>query len=185
MKVAKIHGGMQPRVRKRVMKQIQNLDYQFVVASDLAARGIDIEGISQVINDDMPSDPEYFVHRVGRTGRNGMEGTAITLYGPDEEDKVSELEKMGIKFKPKEIKNDEIVDSYDRKRRANYRGHHDKLDGSTLGMINKKKKNVKPGYKKKIKRAIKMKDEKKHKIELRNQIRSKKKQKKRSSQRYR
>ncbi|MEN3244444.1 DEAD/DEAH box helicase [Fructilactobacillus sanfranciscensis] len=184
LKVAKIHGGMQPRVRKRVMKQIQNLDYQFIVASDLAARGIDIDGVSHVINDDIPTDNEYFIHRVGRTGRKGMKGIAITLYGPDEDTKVLELEKMGIKFKPKEIKNGEVVDTYDRRRREKYKGHHEKLDGSTLAMINKKKKNVKPGYKRKIKRAIKNKDDQNRKIELRSQIRSRKKQKKRSSERY-
>ncbi|USS91244.1 DEAD/DEAH box helicase [Fructilactobacillus carniphilus] len=184
LKVAKLHGGMQPRVRKRVMKQIQNLDFQYVVATDLAARGIDITGVSLVINDDLPSDSEYFVHRVGRTGRNGMPGTAITLYAPDEEAKIAELEAKGVQFQPKEIKHGEVVDTYDRRRRQQYRGHHDQLDGSTLGMIKKKKKHVKPGYKKKIKRAIKIKDDQNRKIELRQQVRAKKKQKKRSSQRY-
>ncbi|WP_413627162.1 DEAD/DEAH box helicase [Fructilactobacillus vespulae] len=184
LKVAKIHGGMQPRVRKRVMKQIQNLDFQYVVASDLAARGIDIDGVSHIINDDIPSDNEYFVHRVGRTGRGGMSGIAITLYGPDEDQKIQALENMGINFKPKEIKHGDVVDSYDRRRRQKYKGHHDKLDGSTLGMINKKKKNVKPGYKKKIKRAIKVKEDQNRKIEVRSQIRARKKQKKRSSERY-
>ena len=67
LEVAKIHGGLQPRERKRVMKKIHNLDYQFVVATDLAARGIDIEGVSHVINDDLPNDLEFFIHRVGRT----------------------------------------------------------------------------------------------------------------------
>ncbi|USS86807.1 DEAD/DEAH box helicase [Fructilactobacillus cliffordii] len=184
LKVAKLHGGMQPRVRKRVMKQIQNLDFQYVVATDLAARGIDITGVSLVINDDLPSDSEYFVHRVGRTGRNGMPGTAITLYAPDDEAKIAELEAKGVQFQPKEIKHGEVVDTYDRRRRQQYRGHHDQLDGSTLGMIKKKKKHVKPGYKKKIKRAIKIKDDQNRKIELRQQVRAKKKQKKRSSQRY-
>ena len=80
LKVAKIHGGLQPRERKRIMKAVQNLEYQYVVATDLAARGIDIQGVSHVINDDLPTDLEFFVHRVGRTGRNGMSGTAITLW---------------------------------------------------------------------------------------------------------
>ncbi|USS93764.1 DEAD/DEAH box helicase [Fructilactobacillus ixorae] len=184
LKVATLHGGMQPRVRKRVMKQIQNLDFQFVVATDLAARGINIPGVSLVLNDDVPTDPEYFVHRVGRTGRNGMPGTAITLYTPDEEAKIAELEAKGVQFQPKEIKHGEVVDTYDRRRRQQYRGHHNRLDGSTLGMIKKKKQQVKPGYKKKIKRAIKLKDDQNRKVELRQQIRAKKKQKKRSSQRY-
>lgn len=80
LKVAKIHGDITPRERKRVMRQVQNLDYQYVVATDLAARGIDIEGVSHVINAEVPHELDFFIHRVGRTGRNGLNGTAITLY---------------------------------------------------------------------------------------------------------
>ncbi|MCG4651028.1 DEAD/DEAH box helicase, partial [Bifidobacterium longum] len=58
LKVALIHGGLEPRAQKRIMRQIHNLDYQYVVATDLAARGIDIDGVSLVINDDIPSDLE-------------------------------------------------------------------------------------------------------------------------------
>ncbi|MDE7023876.1 MAG: DEAD/DEAH box helicase, partial [Ligilactobacillus sp.] len=101
LKVAKIHGGIQPRERKRLMREIQNLEYQYVVATDLAARGIDIEGVSHVINDDLPEDLEFFVHRVGRTGRNNLKGIAITLYVPSEEAQIEELEKTGVTFVPK------------------------------------------------------------------------------------
>ena len=52
----------------RVMRQVQNLDYQYVVATDLAARGIDIEGVSHVINAEVPHELDFFIHRVGRTG---------------------------------------------------------------------------------------------------------------------
>ena len=92
LKVAMIHGGLEARRRKRTMRQIRDLEYQYVVATDLAARGIDIDGVSLVINDDLPTDLEYFVHRVGRTGRNGMKGTAITLYEPAEDDLIAKLE---------------------------------------------------------------------------------------------
>jgi len=71
LRVAKIHGDVPPRERKRIMNQVKNLDYQYIVATDLAARGIDIEGVSHVINDAIPQDLSFFVHRVGRTGRNG------------------------------------------------------------------------------------------------------------------
>ncbi len=71
LRVAKIHGDVPPRERKRIMNQVKNLDYQYIVATDLAARGIDIEGVSHVINDTIPQDLSFFVHRVGRTGRNG------------------------------------------------------------------------------------------------------------------
>lgn len=164
LKVAKIHGGLQPRERKRTMKAVQNLEYQYVVATDLAARGIDIQGVSHVINDDLPTDLEFFVHRVGRTGRNKLSGTAITLYDPSEEDKIEELENLGIQFKPKAIKNGEIVDSYDRNRRQKRQRTREKMDPKLQGMVNKQKKKHKPGYKKKIQRAIKRDQQQKRRI---------------------
>lgn len=164
LKVAKVHGGIQPRQRKRIMREIQNLDYQFVVATDLAARGIDIEGVSHVINDDIPEDLEFFVHRVGRTGRNGMKGTAITLYEPSEEKLIDELESMGVHFVPKAVKNGEIVDSYDRNRREKRQTRKESMDPKLRGFVKKEKKKRKPGYKKKIKRAIKRDEQQKRRI---------------------
>lgn len=64
-----IHGGLTPRERKQQMKRIRNLDFQYVIASDLASRGIDIEGVSHVINFDVPNDIDFFTHR--RTNRTG------------------------------------------------------------------------------------------------------------------
>lgn len=164
LKVAKVHGGIQPRQRKQIMREIQNLDYQFVVATDLAARGIDIEGVSHVINDDIPEDLEFFVHRVGRTGRNGMKGTAITLYEPSEEKLIDELESMGVHFVPKAVKNGEIVDSYDRNRREKRQTRKESMDPKLRGFVKKEKKKRKPGYKKKIKRAIKRDEQQKRRI---------------------
>ncbi|MCT6857849.1 MAG: DEAD/DEAH box helicase [Apilactobacillus sp.] len=185
LKVGIVSGDLNPRERKRTMKQIQNLEFQYVVATDLAARGIDIEGVSDVINDDIPDDLEYFIHRVGRTGRNNMPGTAVTLYSPDEEDEIDALEKMGITFKPKAIKNDRVEDTYDRNRRKTHRRGHDKLEPTMIGMIKKKKKNVKPGYKNKIKQELKRNDEMNRRIQQREEGRRKRKSKKNSSQRYR
>lgn len=181
LKVAMIHGGIAPRERKRVMRQVHNLDYQFVVATDLAARGIDIEGISMVINDGIPNDLEYFIHRVGRTGRNNMPGTAVTLYEPGDDQKVTELEQMGISFKPKEFKNNEIVATYDRRRREKRQAKHEKLDPTMQGFVKKTKKKVKPGYKKKIKSAISEQERQKHKLEIRHDIRKARRNKKNSN----
>lgn len=164
LKVAKVHGGVPPRERKRVMKEIHNLTFQFVVATDLAARGIDIEGVSMVINDGIPDDLDFFIHRVGRTGRNGMSGVAITLYEPGEEAKISEIEKLGVKFQPKAIKNGEIVDSYDRNRRVTRVKDHHKLDPTMVGLVKKKKRKVKPGYKRQIRKAIELKDQRDRRV---------------------
>ncbi|GEO65547.1 DEAD/DEAH box helicase [Companilactobacillus nantensis] len=154
LKVARIHGGLTPRERKRAMKQVENMEYQYVVATDLAARGIDINGVSHVINAEIPDDLDFFIHRVGRTGRNKMSGTAITIYEPGEEHKIDEIEHMGIKFEPKDIKNGEIVDSVERDRRVHRRATQEKLDTKLVGFVKKQKTKRKPGYKNKIKKAI-------------------------------
>ena len=185
LKVALIHGGLEARRRKRTMRQIRDLDFQYVVATDLAARGIDIDGVSLVINDDIPSDLEYFIHRVGRTGRNGMPGTAITLYAPSEDGLIAKLEERGIKFVPKEIRHGRIVTTHDRNRRQNYSRRQAKLDPSMKGFVKKTKKKVKPGYKKRIKRAIREDEQQKRKQELRHKIRKAKRARQRQHRRER
>lgn len=160
LKVAKIHGGIPPRERKRIMNQVKNLDYEYIVATDLAARGTDIEGVSHVINDAIPQDLSFFVHRVGRTGRNGLSGTAITLYQPSDDSDIRELEKLGISFVPKVLKDGVIDDTHDRDRRNQREKSYQKLDTEMIGLVKKKKKKVKPGYKKKIQWAV---DEKRKK----------------------
>ena len=177
LKVAKIHGDIAPRERKRIMNQVKNLDFEYIVATDLAARGIDIEGVSHVINDAIPQDLSFFVHRVGRTGRNGLHGTAITLYQPSDDSDIRELEKMGIKFTPKMIKDDEFQDTYDRDRRANREKSREKLDTEMLGLVKKKKKKIKPGYKKKIQWAVNEKRRKTKRAENRARGRAERKAK--------
>jgi ATP-dependent RNA helicase CshB len=185
LKVAMIHGGLEPRRRKRTMRQIRNLDFQYVVATDLAARGIDIDGVSLVINDDLPTDLEYFVHRVGRTGRNGMKGTAITLYEPAEDDLIAKLEDRGITFVPKELKGGRIVTTHDRNRRKKFKHRKEELDPSMKGYVKKTKRKVKPGYKKRIKRAIKEDEQQKRKLEMRHKMRKAKRQRQRQHRRER
>lgn len=177
LKVARIHGDIPARERKRTMNQIKNLDYSFVVATDLAARGIDIEGVSHVINDAIPQDLSFFIHRVGRTGRNGLDGTAITLYSPQDDSAIRDLEKMGIRFIPKEIKDGEFVETYDRDRRAQREKKREKLDTEMIGLVKKKKKKIKPGYKKKIQWAVNEKRRKTKRAERRAQGRAERKAK--------
>lgn len=157
MKVAKIHGGVQPRERKRLMRQIRDLDYQYVVASDLAARGIDIPGISMVINTEVPKELEFFVHRVGRTGRNQLAGTAYTFVTPDDDRSIAELEKKGIEFTSVEITKGEIKEVKSRHARLEREDFKkDSDDPVVKGMINRNnKRKVKPGYKRKLNEQIK------------------------------
>lgn len=153
MKVGRIHGDLSPRERTRMMRRIRELEFEYIVATDLAARGIDIPGVSHVINFEIPDDLEFFIHRVGRTARAGLEGHAITLYEPTDEDKVASIEKLGIPFIHEEMKNGEWVkvkERHARKKRAN---QYDEIDRQAVAFIRKPKK-VKPGYKKKLAREI-------------------------------
>ena len=180
LKVAKIHGDVPPRGRKRIMNQVKNLEFEYIVATDLAARGIDIEGVSHVINDAIPQDLSFFIHRVGRTGRNGLPGTAITLYQPSDDSDIRELEKLGIQFIPKMIKADEFQDTYDRDRRSNREKRQEKLDTEMIGLVKKKKKKIKPGYKKKIQWAVNEKRRKTKRAENRARGRAERKAKRQS-----
>src|SRR5699024_11697339 len=69
----------------------------YVVATDLAARGIDIKGVSHVINAELPKEVEFFTHRIGRTARAGMEGTAIHLYTEQDAPIVNKLIEQGVR----------------------------------------------------------------------------------------
>ena len=176
--MAKIHGGIEPRQRRRVMKAVADLKYQYVVATDLAARGIDIDGVSMVINAELPTDNEFFIHRVGRTGRNGLSGTAVTLYQPGQEAQIAELEHLGIKFQPKALKDGEIVDTYDRNRRARRVPKADPRSGKIKSLAAKEAKKKMPGYKKKIKKAAAKEAWFNNRVNKRNEARAARKAKK-------
>src|SRR5690606_25343610 len=117
MKVGRIHGDLPPRERKKVMKQINALEFQYVVATDLAARGIDIEGVSHVINYELPSDLDFYIHRVGRTARAGYSGIATTIYDTSDEDALARLEKMGVTFVNMDLEKGEFIEIGERNKR--------------------------------------------------------------------
>lgn len=155
IQVGMIHGGLSPRERKQQMKRIRNLDYQYVIASDLASRGIDIEGVSHVINFDVPKDIDFFTHRVGRTGRGNYKGIAITLYTPEEEELIHLIEQKGYQFENVDIKNGELkpIKAHNtRKLRQKQDDHITQQVKHKVKRNNKKK--VKPGYKKKYKQEL-------------------------------
>ncbi|MFY3793071.1 DEAD/DEAH box helicase [Ureibacillus sp. MALMAid1270] len=163
IKSGQIHGDLSPRDRKKMMKQIRDLEYQYIVATDLAARGIDIQGISHVINYEIPEDLEFFIHRVGRTARAGNKGTAITLFEPEDEDKIVRIEKMGIPFEQMDIKKGEWVELKERHARQNRVKRENEIEKIAKAKVRKPKK-VKPGYKRAMKwemEEIKKKERKK------------------------
>ena len=89
-----LHGGMSQEQRDRVMGRLRNGTADLLIATDVAARGLDIDQLTHVVNYDVPSAPESYVHRIGRVGRAGREGTAITLAEPREHRLLKNIERV-------------------------------------------------------------------------------------------
>lgn len=99
-----LHGDLSQAQRDKVMQKFRETSVELLIATDVAARGIDVENVSHVINYDIPQDPESYVHRVGRTGRAGKTGIAITLVTPREIKQLLAIQKQTkVKLTVKEI----------------------------------------------------------------------------------
>ena len=92
--VSAIHGDLPQSTRDRVMRGFRSGQISVLVATDVVGRGIDVEGISHVINYDMPDDPENYVHRIGRTGRMGKDGVAYLFVCPDQGEPLTAIENL-------------------------------------------------------------------------------------------
>jgi len=93
-KAAVIHGNKSQNARQNALNGFREGKVRILVATDIAARGIDVPGISHVVNFDLPDEAESYVHRIGRTGRNGADGIAVTLCAPDEAAKLRQVERI-------------------------------------------------------------------------------------------
>ena len=89
-----LHGGMDQAQRDRVMSRLRDGTAELLVATDVAARGLDVDTLTHVVNYDVPSAPESYVHRIGRVGRAGREGVAITLAEPREQRLLQNIERL-------------------------------------------------------------------------------------------
>ncbi len=99
-----IHGDLSQNQRDEVMQRFRNKSLQILIATDVAARGLDVDDITHVINYSLPDDPEVYVHRSGRTARAGKSGISIAISNESERRKIKSIEKKGaIKFIPKEV----------------------------------------------------------------------------------
>ena len=94
IRAASIHGNKSQAARQRVLAQFKSDRLPVLIATDIAARGLDVDDISHVINYDMPRDPETYVHRIGRTGRAGAEGIAVSFCGRDEHGQLRLIERL-------------------------------------------------------------------------------------------
>lgn len=111
LNAAGIHGSFGKEDRKKAIERFRNGKLQLLVASDLAARGLDIPGVDFVVNLDLPEDPAIYLHRTGRTGRAGKSGAAISIVSPREAVLMAHYEKLlKIKMLPKQLSHGKIFD---------------------------------------------------------------------------
>ena len=94
IEAAAIHGNKSQGARTRALSGFKDGTHPVLVATDIAARGIDVDGVDHVINFDLPNVPETYVHRIGRTGRAGAEGIALSLCDVDERDYLVDIERL-------------------------------------------------------------------------------------------
>ena len=166
--VCAIYGDMEPTKRKSTMRDIRDLKYTYIVSTDLTSRGLDIKGVSHIINFELPKDTEFYVHRTGRTGRMLQDGISISFYDYDDDSYIDKLESKGLHTEYKDFKNGEIVDSkarYERERKDFYKS---KLNQEAEQKLRHKRtisKKVKPNYKKKFNQQ--MREERKKIVEKR------------------
>jgi ATP-dependent RNA helicase DeaD len=107
-----LEGDMLQSKRKKVIKKFRDLKLQLLIATDIAARGLDIEGVTHIINYDMPPNAENYIHRIGRTGRAGQEGVAITFATSDDTKELNLIEAgIKVKLERRKINKDELPET--------------------------------------------------------------------------
>ena len=151
LKVAKFHGDLETRERKSLMKRIRNDEFQYVVCSDIAARGIDIPNCDTVLSIDLPNNIEFYFHRAGRTGRYDRKGESFVFYDNDHTKQLIKLLDQGLNINFVRLGDGEFVDI----KPINYKKKFVNKSNSQLEFEMQKarskvsKKKVKPNYKKK------------------------------------
>ena len=157
-KAALLTGDLDARERKSIIRRVKNDEFHILVCSDMAARGLDIPDVSDVINVDLPNNLEFYYHRAGRTGRFNKTGNCYTFYNNDKTSKPLALIKNGVKFKYIILKDNQLIEGKGIEkshptRRKKDEELHNKIQ-KVKAQIRSKDKKVKPGYKKKQKQAI-------------------------------
>jgi len=151
------------------MKQFREIRFQYLIATDIAARGLDVEGVTHVINYDLPNDVESYIHRVGRTGRAGQKGKAISLISPRQKNLLARFAKSTkANIEERILQPGRHLDAGRRQRAEEREAHFVELrkqqqqeqkkekdkEFAPVREAIKKKTKVKPGYKKKLAREL-------------------------------
>lgn len=145
--VTELHGDLESRKRKQAMKELALGINSYVVATDLAARGIDLDTVTHVISCGFPEDLEFYIHRAGRTARAGSTGICFALYKESDDASIHSLMKQGIRFEHRRYRKTGWQDlhPYGQKRLKK----DDEIEKQISMIMTKKNTKVKPGYKKK------------------------------------
>ena len=174
IKALLLHGGLENRERQRAVKALSRKEYTYVVASDVASRGIDIDGITHVVSMGFPKQLQFYTHRAGRTGRNTREGVCYALYKEEDIPSVKTLSDQGIRFKAMEYKNGAWKKANNPV--AEKKSRFDLTEKEIAMTLKRKNEKVKPNYKKKKNQEIeKIKRNKKREF-IREKIKEEKKE---------
>lgn len=168
-RVGLLTGDLSARERKNVLKMIKNEQIYILVCSDMAARGLDIPDVTDILNVDLPSNLDFYYHRAGRTGRFDKTGNCYTFYNNEQTSKPLTLVNQGVKFIYRSLRNHELMEG--KPVEKTHPTKH-KVDSALDQEIRKitaqskgKNKKVKPGYKRKVREEI-AKAKQKHRREI-------------------
>ena len=157
--VGLLTGDLNARERKNVFKRVKNGEIYYLVCSDMAARGLDIEDITDILNVDLPENLEFYYHRAGRTGRFGKEGKCYTFYNNEHTSKPLFLKEQGVNFKYLVLRDGNLNEGHEIVKAHPVSKKKDtELNQKIRKVVNiskGKNKKVKPGYKKKVREEIK------------------------------
>lgn len=180
IRFASMHGKLAARERMQIFKQIQDGQIVYVVSTDVAARGLDLEAVSDVISLGFPKDLSFYTHRAGRTGRAGKTGRVFALYEEADDVAIRKLIDGGLVFKHQTISSEgfRTLKSY------NYvHGHKKtKLDKEISQIVLGRSKVVKPGYKKKLTAQIELLKRKRRRKMIQDSIKAQHKHKSKMNQ---
>lgn len=179
--LVELHGSLESRERLKSIRLIQSQKKSYIVASDIAARGIDLDGVTHVISCGFPKDLKYYIHRAGRTGRASRDGVCIALYKSSDQKAIQSLLNQ-VTFEHKDMKNGQWVDlkPYLQKSRPH---KSDELETEIKKIVRKKKVKVKPNYKKKQREEIDRLKRKKKREMIQKDIQRQKKERAKEAQR--
>ncbi len=107
--LVELHGDLEPRQRSRAIREIQSQKKTYIVASDIASRGIDLEGVTHVISCGFPKELPFYMHRSGRTGRAGRDGMAIAIASDSDAKAIDTLKNQGVQFEWMDVKDHQLL----------------------------------------------------------------------------